>query len=87
MAVAGPQMPAVPEKPLFSRADLEVHASGQISKIFGPQFDGQDQYALQVRMPEPPLLLADRVMSIKGEPRSMGKGSFITETYVGSKSF
>ncbi|MBP6704179.1 MAG: beta keto-acyl synthase [Vicinamibacteria bacterium] len=87
VAVAGPQVPAVPEKPLFSRADLEVHASGQISKIFGPQFEGQDQYALQVRMPEPPLLLADRVMSIKGEPRSMGKGSIITETDVGSQSF
>ena len=79
--------PVVAEKPLFSRADLEVHASGQISKIFGPKFEGQDQYALQVRMPEPPLLLADRVMSIKGEPRSMGKGSIITETDVGSQSF
>ena len=77
----------VPEKPLFSRADLEVHASGRISKIFGPLFEDQDQYGLQVRMPEPPLLLADRVMSIKGEPRSMGKGSIITETDVGSQTF
>ncbi|MBX7185779.1 MAG: acyltransferase domain-containing protein [Vicinamibacteria bacterium] len=77
----------IPDPPLFSRADLEIHASGQISKIFGPAFAGQDQYALQVRMPEPPLLLADRVISIKGEPRSMGKGSIITETDVGSQSF
>ena len=75
------------DKPLFSRADLEIHASGQISKIFGPAFAGQDQYELQVRMPEPPLLLTDRVMSIKGEPRSMGKGSIITETDVGSQTF
>ncbi len=89
---SNPRTPAVtrrvnPEKPLFSRTDLEVHASGQISKIFGPQFAGQDQYELQVRMPEPPLLLADRVISIKGEPRSMGKGSIITETDVGSQAF
>ncbi len=87
IAPAASAPPAVVEKPLFSRADLEVHASGQISKIFGPAFAGQDQYDLQVRMPEPPLLLADRVISIKGEPRSMGKGSIITETDVGSQSF
>lgn len=77
----------VPEKPLFSRADLEVHASGKISQIFGKQFEGQDEFERQVRMPEPPLLLADRVMSIHGEPRSMGKGSIITETDVGSQTF
>jgi acyl transferase domain-containing protein/3-hydroxymyristoyl/3-hydroxydecanoyl-(acyl carrier protein) dehydratase len=85
--VTEPQPPVVPETPLFDRAALEIHASGQISKIFGPRFAGQDEYALQVRMPEPPLLLADRVMSIKGEPRSMGKGSIVTETDVGSQSF
>ena len=38
-------------------------------------------------MPEPPLLLADRAMSISGVPRSMAKGSVITETDVGSQSF
>ena len=86
----GPKQPlpeSLPTQPLFSRADLEIHASGRISEIFGPKFEGQDQYALQVRMPEPPLLLADRVMSIKGEARSMGKGSIITETDVGSQTY
>ncbi|MBK5257788.1 MAG: hypothetical protein JJE39_17325 [Vicinamibacteria bacterium] len=38
-------------------------------------------------MPEPPLLLADRVISISGEPRSMGRGSIVTETDVGSQTF
>ncbi|HQZ16234.1 MAG TPA: beta-ketoacyl synthase N-terminal-like domain-containing protein, partial [Vicinamibacteria bacterium] len=87
LAATSPDAPSAPETPLFTRADLEIHASGEISKIFGPAFAGQDQYELQVRMPEPPLLLADRVMSIKGEPRSMGKGSIITETDVGSQTF
>lgn len=82
-----PAAAPVPAKPLFSRADLEVHASGKISEIFGRQFEGQDAFERQVRMPEPPLLLADRVMSIHGEPRSMGKGSIITETDVGSQDF
>ncbi len=33
-------------------------------------------------MPEPPLLLADRVMSIDGEPGTMGTGRIVTETDV-----
>ena len=33
-------------------------------------------------MPEPPLLLADRVMAIEGEPGSMGLGTIWTETDV-----
>jgi 3-hydroxymyristoyl/3-hydroxydecanoyl-(acyl carrier protein) dehydratase/malonyl CoA-acyl carrier protein transacylase len=80
-------LPAVTENPLFSRADLEIHSSGQISKIFGAEFAGQDGFTRQVRMPEPPLLLADRVMSISGEPRSLGRGTIITETDVGSQTF
>jgi hypothetical protein len=52
----------------FTRQDLEVHASGRISSIFGGLFAQQDGFARQVRMPEPPLLLADRVTDIEGEP-------------------
>nr|AIJ50377.1 Pfa3 [Aetherobacter sp. SBSr008] len=68
--------------PKFSRADLEVLASGSISSIFGPQFAGQDGYAKQCRMPEPPLLLADRVTGIDAVPGSMDTGTIWTETDV-----
>jgi len=68
--------------PKFSRADLEVLASGSISSIFGPQFAGQDGYARQCRMPEPPLLLADRVTGIDAVPGSMDTGTIWTETDV-----
>lgn len=73
--------------PSFSRADLETHASGQISSLFGPQFAPQDRYALQVRMPEPPLLLADRVTRLDGEPGSMARGAVWTETDVRADSW
>ncbi|MFC3800493.1 beta-ketoacyl synthase N-terminal-like domain-containing protein [Cohnella sp. GCM10012308] len=66
----------------FTRGQLEVLASGRISDVFGPAFAGQDGYAVQVRMPEPPLLLADRVVALEGEPLSMGRGSIRTETDV-----
>ncbi|CAM2067038.1 3-hydroxydecanoyl-[acyl-carrier-protein] dehydratase [Sulfidibacter corallicola] len=68
--------------PSFSRADLEVLAGGKISSIFGPEFEGQDGYHRQVRMPEPPLLLADRVTGIDAVAKSMGKGTIWTETDV-----
>jgi len=44
---------------------------GKLSTIFGPEFAGQDQYARQVRMPMPPLLLAEEVLGVDGEPKSM----------------
>jgi len=66
----------------LNRQQLEVHASGAISSIFGPLFEQQDGYRRQVRMPEPPLLLADRVTGIAGEPGSMGLGKVFTETDV-----
>ncbi|MFT3926479.1 MAG: beta-ketoacyl synthase N-terminal-like domain-containing protein [Myxococcales bacterium] len=71
-----------PSGPSFGRAELEIHASGRISEIFGPSFAQQDQHARQVRMPEPPLLLADRVLGIDGEPGTLGLGTIWTETDV-----
>ncbi|HWL85858.1 MAG TPA: 1-acyl-sn-glycerol-3-phosphate acyltransferase [Polyangiaceae bacterium] len=66
----------------FARAELEIHSSGRISSIFGPAFEGQDRFERQVRMPEPPLLLVDRVTGIDAVPGSMGTGTIRTETDV-----
>jgi PfaB family protein len=74
--------PRPPTGPAFTRAQLEVLASGTISKVFGPLFEQQDRFERQVRMPEPPLLLADRVLGIEGEPGTMGTGCIWTETDV-----
>ena len=71
-----------PIGPTLTRAQLEIDASGRISEIFGPLFEQQDGYTRQVRMPEPPLLLADRVTGIDAEPGVLGKGTIWTETDV-----
>ncbi len=73
--------------PKFSRAQLEVLASGKISSVFGPLFEAQDGYHRQVRMPEPPLLLADRVTGIDAVAGSMGSGTLWTETDVREDSW
>ncbi|MGB3484680.1 MAG: beta-ketoacyl synthase N-terminal-like domain-containing protein [Mycobacterium sp.] len=78
---AAPVTP-VRDEPLWSRSQLEILAGGAISEVFGPRFAELDQYSRLVRMPQPPLLLADRVMSIDGEPGSMGAGRIVTETDV-----
>ncbi|GAY14799.1 hypothetical protein MSZK_15250 [Mycobacterium sp. shizuoka-1] len=80
-APAPSRQPAV-EKPLWSRAQLEILAGGKVSEVLGPKFAEYDKYERLVRMPEPPLLLADRVMSIEGEPGTMGTGTIVTETDV-----
>ncbi|MDP2312429.1 MAG: hypothetical protein Q8P41_05950 [Pseudomonadota bacterium] len=60
---------------------------GPISTHFGPQFAPQDAYARVVRMPEPPLLLCDRVTGIDGPPAVLGKGTIWTETDVTEESW
>ncbi|RAL20438.1 beta keto-acyl synthase [Lujinxingia litoralis] len=76
--------PAAPRPvgPTFSRADLEVLASGKISQVLGPLFSIQDDFPRQVRMPEPPLLLADRVTGIDAEPGVVSTGTIWTETDI-----
>lgn len=71
----------------LTRAQLEVHAQGKISEIFGPLFTGQDEYRIQVRMPVGELLLADRVTGMVGEPGGMGLGTVWTETDVKAEAW
>ncbi|MEJ7931855.1 beta-ketoacyl synthase N-terminal-like domain-containing protein [Ramlibacter sp. AN1015] len=80
-AMVRPAETTAPE-PLWTRADLEEMSHGQLSRFFGPKFEPQDGHARQVRMPMPPLLLADRVMEIEGEAGGMGLGRIVTETDV-----
>ncbi len=60
---------------IWGRRELEIHASGNISALFGPRFAAQDALPRQVRMPEPPLLLADRVVALRAQPASMNTGA------------
>ena len=85
-ALAAP-VPRPPTGPRFDRAALEIHAGGEISRIFGDVFRQQDGHARQVRMPQPPLLLADRVLGIDGEAGTLGLGTIWTDTDVVAGAF
>ncbi|MEW2546753.1 beta-ketoacyl synthase N-terminal-like domain-containing protein [Streptomyces sp. NPDC047002] len=93
---APPEPPPGPHRPgpRFDRAQLERLASGPVSDLFGPRFAPQDGYAVQTRMPRPPMLLADRVTGIDAEPAALlapgaakAVGTIWTETDVGLGSW
>jgi 3-hydroxymyristoyl/3-hydroxydecanoyl-(acyl carrier protein) dehydratase len=71
-----------PSGPKFSKEQLEILASGKISDVFGDMFAIQDDFTRQVRLPEYPLLLADRITGLQAEPGSMDQGIIWTETDV-----
>ncbi|WP_406411674.1 beta keto-acyl synthase [Streptomyces halstedii] len=85
---AGPGRPPRPG-PVFDRAQLEHLASREVSALFGPRFAEQDGYAVQTRMPGPPMLFADRVTGIDAVPAALAEpgavrtdGTIWTETDV-----
>ncbi|HEU4361003.1 MAG TPA: beta-ketoacyl synthase N-terminal-like domain-containing protein, partial [Mycobacterium sp.] len=81
-ALPTPTVKRAPVGLTLDRDGLRVHSSGKISDIYGPLFTQQDGYRRQVRMPEPPLLLADRLLGIDAEPATAGTGTLWTETDV-----
>lgn len=63
----------------FPREKCMEFAIGSIGKVFGPSFDLVDSHPTRVRLPDEPLMLVDRIMSIEGEPRSLKSGRVVTE--------
>lgn len=71
------------ESPWLNRSSLERVASDKISSVLGDVFKRQDNFRRQVRMPEPPLLLCDRVLCTDASPGVLEKGRTIwTESDV-----
>jgi PfaB family protein len=73
-----PDSGTVPE-PMFNREMCMEFAIGSIAKMLGPEFAEVDTYPTRVRLPDEPLMLVDRIMTVEGEPRSMTSGRVITE--------
>jgi 3-oxoacyl-(acyl-carrier-protein) synthase/3-hydroxymyristoyl/3-hydroxydecanoyl-(acyl carrier protein) dehydratase len=70
--------PAVPA-PAFSREMCMEFAVGSAAKVLGPAFSEVDTYPARVRLPDEPLMLVDRILSIEGKKGSMGPGKLVTE--------
>jgi acyl transferase domain-containing protein/3-hydroxymyristoyl/3-hydroxydecanoyl-(acyl carrier protein) dehydratase len=72
--------PAVPSQSVYMdrQACLEF-AGGKIGKVLGEKFSHVDSYPTRVRLPDEPLMLVDRIVSVTGEPNSMKSGACVTE--------
>ena len=72
------------QKVLFDRETCMKIATGSIAEVLGENFADIDQYPSRVRLPDEPLMLVDRIISIAGDQDSVSRdlkthGSIITE--------
>lgn len=65
--------------PALDRDQCLEFAIGSIAAVLGPEFAPVDGYPTRVRLPDEPLMLVDRIMTIEGEARSMTHGRVVTE--------
>jgi len=69
----------VPSPVAFDRDKCVEFAVGSIARVLGPAFAEVDSFPTRVRLPDEPLMLVDRIVSISGQPRSMQPGQIVTE--------
>ena len=67
-------------EPIFLDRDqcLEL-AVGSLGAVLGPEYAEIDTYPTRVRLPDEPLMLVDRVVSIEGTLHSLTTGRVVTE--------
>ena len=69
-----------PEPPVFmDREQCLAFAVGSIGDVLGPDFAEVDSYPTRVRLPDEPLMLVDRILSVSGEPGMLTAGTVVTE--------
>lgn len=68
----------VAEPVLFDRSQCLEFAKGLVGPVLGPLHGEADQFPTRVRLPDEPLMLVDRIISMEGEPLSLGSGRIVT---------
>jgi 3-oxoacyl-(acyl-carrier-protein) synthase/3-hydroxymyristoyl/3-hydroxydecanoyl-(acyl carrier protein) dehydratase len=77
---AAPPDPAPP--PAFTREQCLEFARGSAARVLGPEFAAVDRFPVRVRLPDEPLMLVDRILSVEGEKGRLGPGRIVTEHEV-----
>jgi PfaB family protein len=65
--------------PTFDRDMCMEFAIGSVERMLGKAFAEVDTFPTRVRLPDTPLMLVDRIVTLEGEPRSMTSGRVVTE--------
>ncbi len=79
LAVGSQQLAGGRRELAFNREMCMEFATGSIAKVLGPEFAAVDTYKVRVRLPDEPLMLVDRIISVEGEKGSLGPGRVVTE--------
>jgi acyl transferase domain-containing protein/3-hydroxymyristoyl/3-hydroxydecanoyl-(acyl carrier protein) dehydratase len=74
-AVATPPQRSV----AYDRDMCMEFAIGSAAKVLGPEFAPLDSYRVRVRLPDEPLMLVDRIVSVEGVKSSLTSGTIVTE--------
>jgi acyl transferase domain-containing protein/3-hydroxymyristoyl/3-hydroxydecanoyl-(acyl carrier protein) dehydratase len=69
----------LPARPALTREQCIEFATGSMARVLGEEFAAVDSHPTRVRLPDEPLMLADRILLIEGEPRSLTTGRVVTE--------
>ncbi len=64
---------------VFDRDLCLEFARGSVARMLGPAFSEADSFPTRVRLPDEPLMLVDRIVTLEGEARSMTHGRVVTE--------
>jgi acyl transferase domain-containing protein/3-hydroxymyristoyl/3-hydroxydecanoyl-(acyl carrier protein) dehydratase len=84
--VASPVVPSVqPQIEIPRSLNFEQcmeFARGKVGNVLGPKYAEIDSFPTRVRLPEGPLQLVDRIVTIEGESLSLKPGRVITEHRV-----
>ncbi|PID40942.1 MAG: type I polyketide synthase, partial [Proteobacteria bacterium] len=66
-----PTSPYKSTAPAFDRRMCMEFAIGSVGRMLGPAFEVVDTHRVRVRLPDEPLMLVDRILSVDGEMLSM----------------
>jgi PfaB family protein len=77
--------PAIPC--VFDRNMCLEFARGSVSRMLGPDFAEVDSFPTRVRLPDEPLMLVDRIVTLEGEAKSMTSGRVVTEHDIHDKAW
>jgi PfaB family protein len=70
---------AVVVPPAFDRDMCLEFARGSVGRMLGAAFAEADSFPTRVRLPDEPLMLVDRIVTLEGEAKSMTSGRVVTE--------
>jgi acyl transferase domain-containing protein/3-hydroxymyristoyl/3-hydroxydecanoyl-(acyl carrier protein) dehydratase len=75
----GAAPPTSPPDVRLDRAQCLEFAVGSIAHVLGLDYAEVDEFPTRVRLPDEPLMLVDRILTVEGTPRALGSGRVVTE--------